>query len=240
MSVKLQMLGTGNAFAKNYYNNNALLMDKDYTLLVDCGITALLAMDQLGRSFEDVNATLITHIHADHVGGLEELALTLKHKYGKKMTLLVPEPLILPLKDVIISMEDIFEVRPMKPGLPFKVSPAITLELIRTPHIPGKDSYSLLINNDIFYSADMIFQPDLLLSLVRERGVRMILHDCQLLGQGHVHTTLEELMSLPIEVRSIIRLMHYSDEKPDFIGHIGEMEFLEQQVIYKLSTDDID
>lgn len=62
----------------------------------------------------------------------------------------------------------------------------------------------------------------------------MILHDCQLEGSGVMHTTLEELMSLPEDVRRRIKLMHYSDEQPSFVGHTGEMEFLEQHVIYNL------
>ena len=245
MNVCLQMLGTGDAFAKNYYNNNALLTDDNYTLLIDCGITATLAMQTIGKSFLDVTATLITHIHADHVGGLGELAHTLKHTYDDKMTLLLPESLVEPLWDYMIkedlfpkesvaSLNDLFEVRTLKPGTKYPLSSSITLELIRTPHIPGKESYSILLNNDIFYSADMTFQPELLLSLVRDRGVRKILHECQLKGSGVVHTTLKELMTLPEDVRRIVKLMHYSDEKPNFIGLTGEMEFLEQHVIYKL------
>jgi hydroxyacylglutathione hydrolase len=235
MNLSLQMLGTGNAFAKNYFNNNGLLIDNDYTLLIDCGITAPLAMLRIGKSFRDVSATLITHIHADHVGGLEELALMLKYVHGEKMTLLLPETLIEPLWDnTLASLTDIFEVKPLNPGITYKLSPSISLEIIRTPHIPGKTSYSLLLNNEIFYSADMTFHPDLLISLVRERGIRMILHDCQLGGSGVVHTTLEELMSLPEDVRRIIKLMHYSDEQPQFIGLTGEMEFLEQHIIYPL------
>ena len=185
------------------------------------------------------------HIHADHVGGLEELALMLKSRYEYKMTLLVPELLLEPLwdhtlqgglyqKETVTSLKDLFHVISLKPGVAYKLSSSLTLELIPTLHIPGKDSYSLLLNGEVFYSADMIFQPGLLLSLVRERGVRKILHDCQLTGPGHVHTTLEELLSLPEEVRRMIQLMHYSDEKPDFVGRTGEMEFLEQHVIYEL------
>lgn len=49
MSLSLQMLGTGNAFAKNYFNNNGLLLADDYTLLIDCGITAPLAMHTIGN-----------------------------------------------------------------------------------------------------------------------------------------------------------------------------------------------
>lgn len=246
MSVSLQMLGTGNAFAKNYYNNNGLLTDNNYTLLIDCGSSAPLAMRRLGKSFREVNATLITHIHTDHVGGLEELAFTLRQPSDdKKMTLLLPETLVQPLWDSLLkkglhpentatTLTDLFDIRPIKPRITYQLSPSIKLELIPTPHIPGKDSYSLLLNNDIFYSADMTFQPDLLLSLVRERGIRMILHDCELAGSGYVHTTLEELMTLPEDVRRIIKLMHYSDEKPDFEGLTGEMDFLEQDIVYKL------
>ncbi|MFC3748726.1 MBL fold metallo-hydrolase [Paenibacillus sp. GCM10012306] len=245
MSISLQMLGTGSALAKNYFNNNGLLLDKNYTLMIDCGVTAPLAMHELSRSFRDVNATLITHIHADHVGGLEEQALTLKHKYNRKMTLLLPEALVEPLWDhtlmggmyqqgVASSLEDIFDVIPLSPGVPHRLSEGLVLELLQTPHVPGKDSYSMIVNGDIFYSADIIFQPDLLIDLVREQGIRRILHDCQLGGTGHVHTTLEELLSLPEDVRRVIYLMHYGDEKPDYVGHTGEMEFLEQHVMYTL------
>lgn len=244
MSLCLQMLGTGDAFSKNYFNNNGLLLDSDYTLLIDCGVTAPLALQRLGRRIQDIHATLITHIHSDHVGGLTELAMTLQHNHSKKMRLLLPETLTEPLWDKlkedlaeeyeISSLSDWFELTPLQPGMTYNLSSSISLEIIRTPHIPGKSSYSLLINKEIFYSADMTFQPDLLHRLVREHDIKMILHECQLEGAGVVHTTLEELRSLPQDIRSKIKLMHYSDEQPSFVGHTGEMEFLEQHVIYKL------
>lgn len=238
MSVSLQMLGTGNANAKNYNNNNGLLIDDNYTLLIDCGSTAPLAMRQLGKPFGEVNATLITHIHTDHVGGLEELAHTIRQiSDEQKMTLLLPETLVQPLWDNMLkkglhpkntasALTDLFDIIPMKPEMPYQLSSSIKIKLIPTPHIVGKDSYSLLLNDDIFYSSDMTFQPNLLLSLVREQSVRLILHDCELIGSGYVHTTLEELMTLPEDVRRIVKLMHYNDEKPDFVGHTGGMEFL--------------
>lgn len=245
MTVKMQMLGTGSAFAKNYFNNNALLLGSGYNLLIDCGITAPLAMHELGRSFEEIDAVLITHLHADHVGGLEELALTLRHKTGRKMTLLLAEALVDPLwehtlmgglyqEGITTSLDDVFHVRPLHPDTNYSLSPEINVHLLRTPHIPGKDSYSLLLNEEIFYSADMTFEPKLLTGLVRNRGCRKIYHDCQLEGPGVVHTTLNELKSLPEDIRSRISLMHYGDEKPDYIGRTAGMDFLEQHVIYEL------
>ncbi|MNM11663.1 putative metallo-hydrolase YycJ [compost metagenome] len=245
MTLQLQMLGTGSAFAKNYYNNNALLITPDYTLLVDCGFTGPLAMYDLGRSFDEVDAVLVTHIHADHIGGLEELAFSLRSRGARKMTLLLAEALIDPLwehtlmgsmyqEGKITRLEDIFDVRPIVPGMPCRLSRDLTVNLIQTPHIPGKLSYSLLLNDDIFYSADMTFEPELLTNLVRNQGCRLIFHDCQLEGPGVVHTTLEELKSLPEDVRSVISLMHYGDEKPDYVGRTDGMPFLEQHVVYPL------
>ncbi|WP_342481734.1 MBL fold metallo-hydrolase [Paenibacillus sp. FSL L8-0340] len=245
MTIQLQMIGTGDAFSNNYHNNNGLLLDGNFSLLIDCGATAPLAMHQLGRSFREVNATLITHIHNDHVGGLEELAIELMQDNNRKMQLLLPETLLKPLWDHIRksarskearadSLEEMFNVTTLRPGESYTLSPEITLQLIRTPHIRGRDSYSLLLNNDIFYSADMTFQPELLIKLVRKHGVRKIFHDCELSGSGQVHTTLRELMSLPDDVRKLIYLMHYSDRKPEFEGMTGDMEFLVQHEIYEL------
>ncbi|MET3543754.1 ribonuclease BN (tRNA processing enzyme) [Paenibacillus favisporus] len=245
MSLQLQMLGTGSAFAKKYFNNNALLGDGSFTLLIDCGITAPLALHQLGKTFNDLDAVLITHIHGDHVGGLEELAFKMKYAYRRKMKLFIAEA----LRDVlwehtlkgglsqpgeITCLEDAFDVHTLQPGVPCRLSEQIELELIPNRHIPGKDSFSLYINGRIFYSADMTFDPGLLDKLVRERGCDTILHEVQLEGPGEVHTTLSELLSLPEPVQRMIRLMHYADNKDGFVGKTGEMTFLEQGHLYTL------
>ncbi|MBU5674688.1 MBL fold metallo-hydrolase [Paenibacillus brevis] len=244
MALHLQMLGTGGAFAKNYFNNNALLSTDDFTLLIDCGITAPMAMHQLGVTPEKIDALLITHIHGDHVGGLEEFAFRMKYGAGRKPVLYVAEALAGPLwdhtlkgglgQDGITCLEDAFDVRLLKEGVPCQIAEGLKVELIRTPHIPGKTSFSLYINEEIFYSADMVFQPELLQQLADERGCRKILHEVQLTGPGEVHTTLSELLSLPQKLRAMISLMHYGDEMESFIGQTGEMDFLRQHKLYTL------
>ncbi|WP_019636103.1 MBL fold metallo-hydrolase [Paenibacillus fonticola] len=244
MSLQLQMLGTGSAFAKRYYNNNGLLSIDRFTLLIDCGITAPQALHHLNKPMEDIDAVLITHIHGDHVGGLEELAFRMKYVHGRKPVLYVPEPLAQPLwentlkgglgQDGIEKLEDAFTVHLLREGETAALAPGLALEIMRTPHIPGKNSYSLYINDEIFYSADMIFQPKLLSELVYQRGCRKILHEVQLTGRGEVHTTLEELLSLPANIRDKIYLMHYGDEMEAFIEQAQEMEFLRQHEVYTL------
>ena len=245
MTLRLQMLGTGGAFAKKYFNNNGLLYAEDFTLLIDCGITAPLALHALGKPLDQIDAILITHIHGDHVGGLEEFAFRMKYGSGKKPVLYIADKLAQPLWEntlkggmsqdgVIGSLDDIFDVRLLAEGKTERLSQGISVEIIQTPHIPGKASYSLYFNGEVFYSADKTFQPELLTRLVTERNCRKILHEVQLTGPGEVHTTLQELLSLPPEIQSKILLMHYGDEMESFIEKTGEMEFLRQHEIYTL------
>lgn len=242
MKLTLQMLGTGNAFAKKYYNNNALLYANEYTLMIDCGITAPLAMHELNKPMNEVDGLLITHLHADHVGGIEELAFQLKYVYQRKIDLFVPELLVEPLWENCLkagmqdggghSLDSYFNVHLLKPSEAMFIRPDLKVEIIRTEHIPDKISYSLYLNDFMFYSADMIFQPDVLHTLIQDRQCTTILHDCQLHGHGAVHTTLDQLKSLPDELQQRIWLMHYNDDMEDFIEEAGAMRFLRQHQMY--------
>jgi ribonuclease BN (tRNA processing enzyme) len=242
--LKLQMLGTGSAFAKAFYNNNALLQIGGRTLMLDCGITAPMALHELGRSFDDIDAVLITHIHADHVGGLEEFAFQMKFVFRRKPVLYIAETLVHQLWEHTLkgglqqeegdTLDDYFDVRPLAEGQPTELLPGLRVELLRTRHIPNKPSYSLLLNHTFFYSADMVFDGELLSRLVSERGVSLIFHDCQLHPPGVVHADLAKLLTLPEHLQQKIFLMHYDDNQPDFIGRTGKMKFIEQHKMYSI------
>jgi glyoxylase-like metal-dependent hydrolase (beta-lactamase superfamily II) len=243
--LKIQMLGTGSAFAKAFNNNNALVTVDGRTLLIDCGITAPKALHDLGKNFGELDAVLISHIHGDHVGGLEELAFQMKFIHQRKPVLFIADTLVEPLwehtlkgglqQDESQTLHDYFEVHPIRERTAAQVLPGLGIELLRTPHIPGKSSYSLILNDFFFYSADMVFDASLLDSLVKERGVRIIFHDCQLHPPGAVHACLPELLTLPDFIQERVYLMHYGDDQPSFEGHTGLMQFVEQHRIYELA-----
>lgn len=238
------MLGTGSAFAKNYYNTNALLFSNGKTAMLDCGITAPLSLHKLGKTFDEIDALLISHIHADHIGGMEEYAFQMKFVYGRKPLLFVPEPLVKPLwesslqgglmQEDLLLLEDYFEVRPVYAGIGTEILPGLTVEPIPTKHIANKPNFSYLINGTFFYSADMKFDDDLLKTLCK-RGCTTIFHDCQLRPPGAVHTTLDELRSLPEGIQERIWLMHYDDTMPQYEGRTGSMRFVEQHKEYKFN-----
>ncbi|GIQ69285.1 ribonuclease Z [Xylanibacillus composti] len=245
MEFRLQMIGTGSAFAKKYYNNNALLMCQDRSLLIDCGITAPMALHEAGRAFQQLDGILVTHLHADHIGGLEEAAFVTKFSGGRKLRLFVPKPLIDPLWEHSLKagLEDsqfgqdlsgYFDVVPLYEGEEQELLPGIAVEILKTDHIPNKDSYSLLLNGNFFYSADVKFNAELIISMIEEKGCGTVLHDCQLEGRPTVHATLDELLSLPAYVQEKIMLMHYGDNMEDYRDRIGSMSFIRQRAIYHI------
>lgn len=246
--MDILMLGTGNAFAKKYFNNNALLFMNGFTLMIDCGITAPLALHRTRHSLEEIDAIIISHIHADHIGGLEEIAYRMKFIHNRLPVLYVPDKLIQPLWEHSLKgglsqenwqrLEDYFDVRPIREGVPVSLHEGLTVELIRTEHVPGKISYSMLFNDRFFYSADMKFHPDLVTDLVRSRGC-IVFHDCQFAVPGEVHATLAELLTLPDDVQANIYLMHYSDDRDQYEGRTGRMTFVDQHVRYTITDNGI-
>ena len=75
MSLELTFLGTGGAFTdfRVNYHNNALVHTSAGYVLIDCGGTAQQSLKELGVRPWDISAVLITHLHGDHVNGLEQL-----------------------------------------------------------------------------------------------------------------------------------------------------------------------
>jgi ribonuclease BN (tRNA processing enzyme) len=237
------MLGTGSAFAKVFYNNNALLTVDGQSLLIDCGITAPRAFYDLGYTFNDVDAILITHIHADHVGGLEELAFQMKFIYRRQPILYIADTLVETLwentlrggleQDEFRSLNDYFDVRPLQEGVRTELIPGLNVKLIATQHIPKKPNYSLVFNDSFYYSGDTVYDSDLIHSLV-DHGVRVIFHDCQLHPPGVVHASLSQLLTLPESIQKRMYLMHYGDDQPNYVGSTGLMRFVEQHRIYRI------
>jgi len=82
-------------------------------------------------------------------------------------------------------------------------------------------SSGLLVNEELFISGDTQFDPALIVAFASEQNI-VILHDCQFEGKGLVHASVEELCSLPAEVKRRMYLYHYSDmQLAKLVGPVG-------------------
>ena len=74
--MKITFLGSGSAFslAEENYQSNILISTEDKNLLYDCGTTIPEALNAKGMKPQDLDAIYISHLHADHAGGIEYVA----------------------------------------------------------------------------------------------------------------------------------------------------------------------
>jgi len=73
-NIKLTFVGTGSAFAKKNYQNNLLIENCSESILIDCGSTAFRSLAEMKKNPAGIKNIFISHLHADHCGGLEEAA----------------------------------------------------------------------------------------------------------------------------------------------------------------------
>jgi len=79
--MKITVVGCGSAFSHKNYHQSFLLEDVDASnrpkkMLFDCGHQIPMALEHLNINPTEIDAIIISHDHNDHIGGLEEVALS--------------------------------------------------------------------------------------------------------------------------------------------------------------------
>ncbi|MCP3922093.1 MAG: MBL fold metallo-hydrolase [Desulfobacterales bacterium] len=72
--MKVTCIGCGNAFSKLLFNQSFLLEEDGRKLLIDCGSKVPMALYHHNIDVTEIDDIYISHLHADHIGGLEEMA----------------------------------------------------------------------------------------------------------------------------------------------------------------------
>jgi hydroxyacylglutathione hydrolase len=236
--LEVFFLGTGGAFSQSLGNTNLLLIQGETHLLVDFGITGPARLWEKARLLPtDIQAILPTHVHSDHVGGLENLAFQHYFIAKKKPLMFVTEALQKDLWDDTLAggmkyltgvdhplrLGDYFIVKmPSQTRLwpdeqhEFTYGP-MKVKLFSTDHIavpydePQFRSYGLCVNDRVFFSGDSLFDPN---TIRRFPSCETFFHDCSIRPAGDTHATLAELRTgiLNARTKKNMFLVHYSDD----------------------------
>lgn len=72
--MKITVIGCGNAFSTEQFNQSFVVEEDGRRLLIDCGMQVPQALAASRFRAADIHDIYVSHLHADHVGGLEFFA----------------------------------------------------------------------------------------------------------------------------------------------------------------------
>ena len=235
--MKLKFIGVGSAFTtSDYYQSNLLITASNgKNLLVDCGTDIRFSLNESCGITEvnlcnKIDAVYISHLHSDHIGGMEWMAFqTYFNPNHKRPQLFMEQTLMHELWDnslvaglgciegKCMHLTDYFTCRTLAGNGSFTWE-GICFQLVRMPHICAgyKNFYSYgliindLVNNSpaVFFTTDTQYRPDIIAHEIETASV--IFHDCETSGfKSAVHAHYQDLLKFPREIRQKMWLYHY-------------------------------
>ncbi|MDB9315979.1 MBL fold metallo-hydrolase [Spirulina sp. CS-785/01] len=252
--MRLLFLGSGSAFtvgADNYQSNLLLTNDAGENLLIDCGSDIRFSLYDQGLSYHDIHHIYISHLHADHVGGMEYIGLTtLFDPQCKKPNLYVSKDVAHELWDRSLAggmqsigndladLNTFFTVFKINRQAGFSWS-GIQFKLVRVIHI--HNGYYLMPSYGLFFEIHdqkIFLTTDTQLRL-EENGqfyeeADIIFHDCETSKfPSPVHVHYQELAKLPEHLKGKMWLYGYQPgelpnaKKDGFFGFVKRGQVFE-------------
>lgn len=227
--MKLIFLGTGSAFTvgdHNYHSNMLLESSEGKRLLIDCGSDIRFSLHEQGLSYQDIHDVYISHLHADHVGGIEGLAFNTKFNSAhQKVRLHLSDTLVPSIWDNVLaggltlltegkmqlSSYFVVEAVPSKGKFTWE---NIDFYLIQTVHIKTKNElmpcYGLLFRlkeMTIFITTDAQLTPEIT-NIYSQAD--LIFQDCETAPtKSGVHAHYTDLIKLDPQTKKKMWLYHY-------------------------------
>jgi ribonuclease BN (tRNA processing enzyme) len=217
-NMKITFLGAGDMFSFGQGHNSVLLNFGETNLIVDFPETNAQSLKKLNIKLTEIENVFITHLHEDHINGLQLLGNYNRVFSKRKTNLFIHEELIDELWQTLKTgmehttagkktLDDYFDVHIVSKS--FSIGD-VSFELVKTQHVPGMISHGLCVSPYFYFSGDTTLDRSYLENI--EEQVQLIFHECHL--QDEVlksHTSLEEILSLSEKIKEKIVLMHYED-----------------------------
>ena len=220
MSWSLRFLGVGNSATVELGSASAVIeRDAQPLLMIDCGQEALTAY--LKQYAAQPRALFITHVHMDHVAGLERLFYKayFDPKLRGKVKLYVPVGVLPHLHKRLAEYPDAvaegganwwdgFHAIPVSDGFWHR---GRRYEVFPVRHHLPDTAFGLRLRGSVVWTGDTRPIPEMLAKYANEGEV--VAHDCALHGNPS-HSGIEDLQrEYPAQLLSRCLLYHY--ESPD-------------------------
>lgn len=239
----LTFIGCGSGIYLELGNNNVLLESPSTgaNLLIDCGFVSAPQLEREGRLAKIQNA-LVTHVHADHVGGFEYWAYLNRYVYRQRPRVYYHEAVydefwngslrggLARSQDDTgapeeLTLADYYDPQPISDGQVIRIDGLPDIRLRPTLHVVRKPAYSVYIGEDVYFSSDTVEAPPS--QGPNGRPLQAIFQDCQLFeGPSNVHISISQLeRCVPPALKPRVHLMHYGrgyeSFKPEDMGFAG-------------------
>lgn len=222
--MEILVVGVGDAFSEKYWGTSFLVRTPGSLLAVDCPDSYFKALKSsgFGLRVDDLDGLFLTHLHGDHVNGLEMTLAWRKFVTQKRLRIFTtPE-----VADVLwearlkASLGTMYDGREFKPmilddyaevvvipwGEPTELFDGLTIETRPTVHHIPTAALRLTHQNRIFaHSCDTAFDPALIQWLGESD---LFFHEANL---GPAHTPIARLEELEKIIRERMQIVHYSD-----------------------------
>lgn len=232
--MKLIFLGTGAAFSMKNYQSNLLIEENGKYLLVDAGGDIRFSLRDVNLSSKNIDAVYLTHLHNDHIGGMEYMAFTTFFDTSReKLKLYCHKVLVEDLwssslrgglssiQGQILNIYDYFNVHALNNDAEFEWQ-GIQLKMQTAIHVFNGFStiptFGLMMKiksgKNIYLTSDTQFTPDYLKDAYEQADI--IIHDCETSQfKTGVHAHYDDLKNLPVHLKNKILMWHYQDDVID-------------------------
>jgi ribonuclease BN (tRNA processing enzyme) len=226
-------------------------------MLIDCGSDARLSLYELGLNYDDIDDIYVSHLHADHVGGLEWMGFCRKYYSDReKPRLHISRSMVNNLWRNVLSggmksssfaektnsLNSFFEVDAVGKKGSFEWR-KIQFKLVKTVHIhegkKAKPSYGLFFTvnrHSIFITTDTKFCPGIFMDYYQKAD--LIFHDCEIASiKSGVHAHYDELINLDKSIKAKIWLYHYNPDPLPNAKKEGFRGFVKKGQVFDLTNE---